>query len=103
MRFFTLGLLLCLACGAKAAQLVEAPSVTLTTSNAVIHWVTDVPCGTRARVEPSGPRVTVTEGKGTGTSHTVSIGGLQPATRYTVALGTAKVWLATNVLSTTGS
>jgi hypothetical protein len=103
MRFFTLGLLLWLACGANAAQLVEAPSVALTTSNAVIHWITDVPCGTRARVEPLGPRVTVTEGKGTGTQHTVTLSGLQPTTRYTVALGTAKIWLTTNTFATTGS
>jgi hypothetical protein len=103
MRLWILGLVLWLARDANAVQLLEEPSVALTTSNALIHWVTDVPCGTRARVEPSGPRVTVTEGKGTGTSHTITITGFQPTTRYTVTPGSAKVWLATNTFTTTGS
>jgi hypothetical protein len=103
MRVFVLGLLLWWAGPANAVELREPPSVALTASNAVIHWVTDLPCGTRARVEPAGARVTVTEGRITGTSHTVRISGLQPATRYTVTLGTAKIWLATNVFTTTGS
>jgi hypothetical protein len=103
MRFSILGLLLLLTCEAEAVQLLEAPAVALTTSNVVIRWVTDVPCGTRARVEPADSGVTVTESKVTGTSHTVTIGGLKPTTRYAVRLGTAKVWLATNVFTTTGS
>jgi pyocin large subunit-like protein len=103
MRLSILGLLLLLTSEAKAVQLLESPSVTLTTSNVLIHWVTDVPCGTRARVEPANASVTVTEGKTPGTGHTVTVSGLHPATRYTVTLGTAKVWLATNAFTTTDS
>jgi pyocin large subunit-like protein len=103
MRLSVLGLLLWLACDAQAVQLLEAPSVGLTTSNAVIRWVTDVACGTNVRVEPAGAQVTVTEGKKPGTHHSVTISGLQPTTRYTITLGTARVWLATNVFIITGS
>jgi hypothetical protein len=103
MRVLVLGLLLWLGGRANAVELREPPSVALTASNAVFHWVTDVPCGTRARVEPATARITVTEGKTTGTSHTVTISGLKPTTRYTVTIGTAKIWLATNLLTTTGS
>ena len=103
MRVSLLGLLLWLAFDAKAVQLLEPPSVGLTSSNAVIRWVTDVACGTHVRVEPAGAQVTVTEGKKPGTQHAVTISGLQPTTHYTVALGTAKVWLATNVFTSTGS
>jgi hypothetical protein len=103
MRLSLLGLLLLLACAANAVQLLEPASVALTTSNVVIHWVTDVPCGTRARVEPTNVRVAVAEGKSTGTTHTITITGLGPATRYTVTLGSAKAWLATNFFTTTGS
>jgi len=103
MRVLIHGLLLFLACYARGVELIEQPSVELTRSNAVIHWITDVPCGTRVRVEPTGARITVTEGKAPATHHSVSLGGLQPTTRYTVALGTAKVWLATNVFTATGS
>jgi pyocin large subunit-like protein len=62
-----------------------------------------VACGTRVRIEPAGVRVTVTEGKAPAINHAVTLIGLQPGTRYTVMLGTAKFWLATNVFTATGS
>jgi hypothetical protein len=103
MRVLIAGFLVLSACGVNGAHLLKPPSVELTSSNAVIRWVTDVTCGTHLRVEPAGARVTVTEGKTPGTHHSVTVSGLQPTTRYTVAMGTAKVWLATNVFTTTGS
>jgi hypothetical protein len=103
MRSLVAGLLLLLGCCAQGVQLVEPPSVESTTTTAVVRWVTDVPCGTRVRVDPAGVRVTVTEGKAPATNHSVTLVGLHQGTRYTVVLGTAKFWLATNVFTATGS
>lgn len=102
MRFVFLAAMAAMSGLAPGAELVGLPSVGLAASSAVVHWVTDVPCGTRVRVEPSDALVTVTEGKTPGTNHAVVIARLHPGERYTVVLGTAKVWLATNQFTTTG-
>lgn len=93
------GLLCCAGLQAWAAQLVKGPEIELDATSAVIRWVTDSPTGTRVRIAPSGPTVTVTEGLQPGTRHAATLSDLRPGVSYTVIVGTARVSLATNTFT----
>lgn len=82
-------------------ELTAPPTVELTSSNAVIHWRTDVASGTRAEVFPSTAKVSVPDKTPAG-EHTVTVTGLKPGVEYSVVVGSARVWLATNTFTTTG-
>jgi pyocin large subunit-like protein len=71
-------------------------------TNAVVRWVTDVPAETKVRVDSPSAKVTVTQGNSPATNHEAVISGLQAGMRYTVVVGTARVWLATNTFTTSG-
>ena len=84
-----------------AVELTAPLSLELTPSNAVVHWSTDVATGTRAEIFPATAKVSIPD-KTPGSVHAVNVSGLKPATTYTVTVGTARVWLATNTFTTTG-
>jgi hypothetical protein len=92
-KFFSLCVLM--AYPAMGAQLLEPGRLELTSSNAVVHWVTDVPTGTRVQVNPSSATVTVLDPSHPVTNHTATISGLHAGARYEIKLGTARQWLAT--------
>jgi len=83
-------------------ELTAPPTVSVTPSNAVVEWHTAESCGTRAQATPGSAKVSVPD-KSVGTDHRVLINGLQPGVQYSVTIGSARVWLATNTFTTTGS
>ncbi|MFO1514406.1 MAG: hypothetical protein U1F83_16110 [Verrucomicrobiota bacterium] len=93
---------LCLWSPAFALELLSPPTMDASSSNVVIHWRTDSASGTRAQVVPPGAKVSVPD-KTPGTEHTVVVSGLQPGVGYSVAIGSARVWLATNKFTATGT
>lgn len=83
-------------------ELTTPPTVELSASTAVVHWHTDVASGTRAQVFPAGAKISVPD-KTPGADHTVILSGLQPGANYSVVVGSARIWLATNSFTTTGT
>jgi len=101
MRRFYCGLLLAL--GLRAAlgvELVGNPTIESSANKAVVHWVTDVAAGTRIQVSPT---VTIEADKTPDTQHTATLSGLRPGVTYTVVVSSARVHLATNVFTATGT
>ena len=84
-----------------AVEVTQLPSVELTASNAVVHWATDVATGTRAEISPATAKISVPD-KTPANAHTVNVSGLKSGTTYTVTVGSARVWLATNTFTATG-
>ena len=82
-------------------ELAVPPTVEITPSNAVVHWRTDVASGTRARIEPDSAHVAVPD-KTTAAEHTVIVTGMRPGVEYSIIVGSAKFWLATNTFTATG-
>ena len=99
----TLALILLALETAVGVELVQPPSLDVLATNATVRWVTDVPAGTKVRIDAPKSKVTVTQGESPSTNHEVVIGGLQPGTRYAVVVGTSRVWLATNTFTTSSS
>lgn len=95
LRLFV-SLILLTTRGALPVELLAPPSIQDTVTNAVVRWWTDVAAGTRIKITPSGPRLTVAKGKEPSKEHAVLIEGLQPGDSYTIVIGTARAWLATN-------
>jgi hypothetical protein len=85
---------------AFGVELVGTPTIESSTSNAVVHWVTDVAAGTRLQVSPT---AMIEAEKTPGTQHTATISGLHPGVTYTVVVGSARVHLATNVFTAAGT
>ena len=85
-----------------AVELTQPPSVEFASTNAIVHWTTDVATGTRAEISPATAKVSVPD-KTPASAHTVNVSGLKPGTTYTVTVGSARAWLATNTFTTTGS
>jgi pyocin large subunit-like protein len=85
----------------NATQLVGDAVVSRNGNAATIHWVTDVATGTRLKilpnaiVHPPGDRMPTTD-------HLVVVEGLQPGRDYTIQFGTARLWLGTRDLSSSG-
>jgi hypothetical protein len=82
-------------------ELTAPPSVEITSSNAIVHWRTDAASGTRAQVLPDSAHVSIPD-KTPAAEHTVVLTGLKPGTQYSVIVGSARVWLATNTFTATG-
>ena len=82
-------------------ELAVPPSVLVTPSNAVVHWRTDVASGTRAQIIPTSAKISVPD-KTPAAEHTVIVTGLKPGVEYSVVVGSARVWLATNTFTATG-
>lgn len=87
---------------AVGVELAHPPILEAGPTNAVVRWLTDVPAGSKVRIDSPGAKVTVTQGNTPSTNHEAVISGLQPGTRYRVVVGTARVWLATNTFTTSG-
>ena len=83
-------------------ELVGEPIIETTSSNAVVHWQTDVSAGTKIQLTPNVGK-TIIPDKRPDTTHTATIGGLEPGMKYSVAVGTARAWLHTNTFTTTGA
>jgi hypothetical protein len=98
--FIALGALIFLLT-ARAVEITQPPGVEFTASNAVVYWATDVATGTRAEIFPSTAKVSVPD-KTPASAHIVNLSGLKPGTTYTVTVGSARAWLATNTFTTTG-
>jgi hypothetical protein len=96
--FFWWLLLLPLAFG---LELTAPPTVELSVATAVVHWHTDVASGTHAKINPASAKISVPD-KTPAVEHTVIVTGLQPGVNYSVIVGSARVWLATNSFTTTG-
>ena len=103
MKKTLLALLAALAVqSARAVELTAPPTVELTASNAIVHWSTDVATGTRAEISPATAKISVPD-KTPASAHSVQVAGLRPGVTYTITVGSARVWLATNTFTTTGS
>ena len=83
-------------------ELVGALSIKASATNAVIHWVTDVPAGTRVQVSPAA-HILPSADSSPGTDHTATLADLRPGVKYTVVVGTARVRLTTNEFTTSGA
>jgi hypothetical protein len=83
---------------ALAVELTEPLTVQCTPTNAVVRWVTDVKTGTRVQATPSTVRVSIGN-PAPGTHHVAVLSGLKAGGCYSVAIGTARVWLATNTFT----
>jgi hypothetical protein len=83
-------------------ELTRPPTVELSPSNAVVRWRTDVACGTRAQISPATAKLFVPD-KTPAAEHSVIVTGLQPGVSYSMVVGSARVWLATNAFTTTGA
>ena len=83
-------------------ELTVPPTVELSPSNAVVHWRTDVASGTHVQISPASAKTFVPD-KTPSAEHTVIVTGLRPGVNYSVVVGSARVWLATNSFTTTGT
>ena len=102
MRILILIGVLCGCAAAHGVELATPPTVEVTAAGAVVHWQTDVACGTRAYILPNAARISVPD-KTPAADHTVTVTGLQPGVVYSIVVGSAKVWLATNTFTSTGA
>jgi hypothetical protein len=82
-------------------ELAAPLTVEVTASNAVVHWRTDSASGTRAQIFPDSAKISVPD-KTPAAEHTVVVTGLRPGLEYSVVVGSARVWLATNTFTATG-
>ncbi len=102
LRFFLLLLFALLGSHAGAAVLVEGPFVSTTQGEVEVRWRTDVVTGSRVQYGRA-PTAMSQRGEGeVGTNHLVVLRGLVPGAKYFYAVGTARVPLATNVLTAPG-
>jgi len=85
---------------AFGVELVGTPTIESATTNAVVHWVTDVAAGTRVEVSPPAK---ILIDKTPSTQHTATLTGLQPGVTYTMVVGSARVRLATNSFTASGT
>ena len=83
---------------ATGVEIVDLPSVETANNSAVVHWHTDVSAGTRVQISPSAK--ILPGDKTPDTDHTATVTALKPGVKYTVVVGTARVWLATNEFTT---
>lgn len=86
---------------ATGVEIVGLPSVETANNSAVVHWHTDVSAGTRIQISPSAK--ILPGDKTPDTDHTATITALKPGVKYTVVVGTARAWLATNEFTTAGT
>ncbi len=86
---------------AVGAEVIGLPSVEVSNSRAVVRWRTDVSAGTRLQISP--PATILPGDKTPDTDHTATVTSLKPGVKYTVKVGTARVWLATNEFTTSGT
>lgn len=101
MRFLVLNCWLLTAVAAFGLELAAPPTVEFSSSNAVVHWRTDVACGTRVQIISGSAKISVPD-KTPAAEHTVTLSGLKPGVEYSVVVGSARVWLATNTFTATG-
>lgn len=84
-----------------AAGLVRGPTVlSLSPTNAVVHWVTDTPCGTRVQLGTAPDKLDRRLDGPVTNIHTVTLTHLKPGTRCFFSVGTARHPLATNSFET---
>ena len=86
---------------AIGVEVVGQPTVEVANTRAVIRWHTDVSAGTRVQISPAAK--ILPGDKAPDADHTATVTALKPGVKYTVVVGTARVWLATNSFTTTGT
>ena len=102
--FFAVFLSVCLVPGAGlAVEVLDGPKVQVSGATATVSWRTDVPTGTSVRFGTSEKNLNrKAETEGVDTSHTVSLGGLEPGTTYWFNVGTSKRPLKAGTFTTSG-
>jgi hypothetical protein len=86
---------------ANATQLVGEAAVSNNGNTATVHWITDVPTGTRLQIFPEAD-VRLPADRTPTIDHLVTIEGLRSGTNYTIKLGTARLWLGTRDFASSG-
>ena len=86
---------------ANATQLVGEAAVSNDGNTATVHWITDVPTGTRLQISPEA-NVHLPADRTPTVDHLVAIDGLRSGTSYTIKFGTARLWLGTRDFSPSG-
>ena len=74
---------------AFGVELITPPVVEITPSDAIVHWRTDVACGTRAQVTPDSANVSIPD-KTPAAEHTVIVTGLKPGTEFSIIVGSVR-------------
>jgi hypothetical protein len=86
-----------------AAELVQGPVVeSVSATNALIRWATDVATGARVRYGTALTNLDQNVQGEVRAAHSVLLGSLRPGTKYFFTVGTARVPLATNSFITAG-
>src|SRR3569623_881544 len=86
-----------------AVEIVSGPKADVTATSAVVHWKTNVECGSRMMFGTTSDALNrKAESPGVTVDHEVTLEALQPGTTYFFSVGTARVTLATGSLKTIG-
>ena len=86
---------------ALGLELTTPTTVEITPSNAIVYWRTDAASSTHAKIFPAVAKISVPD-KTPAAEHTVVVTGLKPGTEYSIIVGSARVWLATNTFTSIG-
>lgn len=88
---------------ARSAEIVRGPEVEPASTTARIRWQTDTATGTRVQYGLQPGQLPQRADGDVTSHHDITLKGLQPGTTYHFTVGTARVPLATNHFTTTGS
>lgn len=96
LRLLSIFLILCGARDLRAVNLLAPPEILPAAEGATtVRWKLDSPAGGRVRYGLAPDKLDQTESDAVGTSHAVTLRGLQPGTRYFFSVGTARNPLTT--------
>ncbi|MBX7212360.1 MAG: fibronectin type III domain-containing protein [Verrucomicrobiaceae bacterium] len=84
----------------RAVTLTGPPEVAATRDSATVRWRTDVECGSRLNYGTAPDALKQRADGKVSADHTVTIGSLEPGTKYYFAAGSSRQWLATGSFTT---